>query len=189
MSGAELVAVQLPFSDAVWAAIGGPSGDSEVMLANGVGLRRGPVRAWAWRGRAPRCGVPACEAVRPGAKRVALGIDHAVLISPDVAAFGAEAPGQLRKEAVVQGRRRAFYLCGTAVLEVLEQQSAQKAKLFGICLDAEDPEALAHEWERRGLDVSHVHPAVQDGARHIFNLRKQKYGLAVITRRKTKSNL
>jgi hypothetical protein len=186
----ELVAVQLPFSELLWSAMGGHRGETELLLNNGVGLRRGE-RAWAWRGHAPSAGVDSCAAVGPGARRVTFGIDHVVLLVPDLAAFARDgAPCPVRRQGTVQGRKRAFYVCGPAVLEAVEEPSVQTGALFGLCLDVADVLSVATEWSGKGLELSAVHAAEQDKKnRVIFNLRKQGVGLAVITRRKSKSKL
>ncbi len=187
-----LVAVQMPFSDAVWHALGAHSTSVDLLLANGVGLKRGP-RAWAWKpDSAASASAERCSEASD-ARRVALGLDHVVLLVPDVAALLCESkPGPVRRDVVVNGRRTCFFVYGEAVVEVIEEKSVSRPLLYGVCLYAEDVSAVAESWRAMGLEVGAVHPAKQGEGREICSVKRagatSSVGLALITRRRKRES-
>jgi len=139
-------------------------------------------RAWSWEEEAPRLAVAEAGPPPPAVPKAGWGIDHVVLLVPDledaVAAIGREVRGRTE----VRGRSTAFFVVGT-VLEVIEEESVDRPLLHGIALETSTPlREVADLWRDAGFDVADPHPAVQPG-REIFSVNATRAGLAVMTPR------
>ncbi len=171
-----LTCVRLPIE---WTSFGLPTS----FLAGGVAITTGP-RGWAWTGPTPDLGVAAVP-VAGGSPVAGLGLDHVVLLVPDLDALvdRCTAAGlHPRKRVIVRDRPTAFYLVGT-LLEVVEERSVDRPLLWGVCLETDDDlGALADRWRSLGHDVGDPHPAYQEG-RSIVSVRDAGAGLAVMSAR------
>jgi hypothetical protein len=137
--------------------------------------------AWSWDGPAPDLGIAEVE-VQPGAPVEGWGLDHIVLLVPDVdeavdAIAAAGSPARLRVE--VRGRPTAFFRVGP-VLEVI-QSPVRAAALYGAAMVTTEPlEVVVVRWRSMGHDVTDPRPAIQHG-RRIFTVRALQAGLAVMS--------
>jgi catechol 2,3-dioxygenase-like lactoylglutathione lyase family enzyme len=136
---------------------------------------------WAWSGDAPQFGVPSIPAV-PGSPHAGWGLDHVVLLVPDLEAAVAtmQARGSApRLRLDVRGRPTAFFRVGP-ILEVIESP-VRAAAIFGVALVTDEAlEVVALRWRARGLEVTDPRPALQPG-RRILSVRGTEAGLAVMS--------
>lgn len=170
-----ITAVRLPID---WSSLGFP----DAWRAGAVHLSTGP-RAWAWDGAMPPlevrdAGVPGEAPAVDG-----WGIDHVVLLLPDLEA-GIDALTRTgrkpRRTTVVRGRPTAFFVVGT-LLEMIQEEAADRPLLFGVALETEEPlEDVALRWRKGGFHVSDPRPAFQEG-RTILTVRNAGAGLAVMS--------
>ena len=166
---------------ATWEALGFTV-DGDVARVGGVGLRLAGGRAGTgilgWRVAGLEGAVlPVGEAVDPGADVHPNGVsavDHVVALAGDLdgalAAFAASGLEPRRIRDAGRGRRQAFYVLGTALLELVGPVEGEAApRLWGLTLVADDLDGLASQLGNR---LGPVRPAVQPG-RRIATLRRE----------------
>lgn len=154
-------------------------------------VRFGPVtvstgsRAWSWDPVVPDLDVRDAGTPPQADSVEGWGIDHVVLLVPDLDAAGAAiraVAGESRRRETIRGRDTAFWLVGT-LLEVVEEASVDRPLLYGLSLTVDRQLVeIAEAWRSRGLDVSDPRPAFQTG-RRILTVRGLDAGLAVMDER------
>ncbi len=137
--------------------------------------------AWAWSAAPPDLPVATCES-GTGEEREGWGLDHVVLLVPDLSAIHAaltEVGLSARLRMDVRGRPTAFYRVGP-VLEVIESPVRAPA-LFGVALVTDELlEVVVLRWRAMGHDMTDPRQAIQPG-RRITTVRGTEAGLAVMS--------
>lgn len=170
-----LVTLQLPIP---WDSLGFPP----VPALGSTTLLDGDEPAWGWSDGAPAFAIPHVDPGVAGEPVPGWGVDHVVLLVPDLDAAKAAMeeigrPARLSME--VRGRPAAFFRVGP-VLEVIESP-VRAAAIYGVALVTEEPlEVLTLRWRSLGFDLSDPRPAIQPG-RRIVTVRGLKAGLAVMS--------
>lgn len=187
-----LAALRIAADPAAWRAFGVPLDDTGRIGVGGITLEVVPesgetgITGWAWRGlRAgadldgvPVTRQPAAADPRPGPLRLE-AVDHVVVATGDLdrtlAAF--DRAGLDRRRTREAGRlRQAFYLAGTALVEVVgpAEPDGEPARLWGVTLVSGDLDGAAAAC---GPALGDVRDAVQPG-RRIATVRREA-GLGV----------
>ncbi len=126
------------------------------------------------------------EPASPGAHpNGALGIDHVVVLTPDLArtsaaleAIGVAKRGERDTDSYGAPMRQLFFRLGAVILEVIGQQDVAgegDAGFFGLALTVEDLDAVG---ALLGPALGDAKDAVQDG-RRIATLRHRDLGMSV----------
>lgn len=163
-----------------WTAFGFP----KVFRAGPVALSTGG-RAWAWEGGAPRLELREFPVADAGEPVDQWGIDHVVLLVPSLGEAVeaiSEVAGEARRKTEVRGRPTAFFLAGT-LLEVIQEEQVDRPLLYGVSLWTAEPlQEVAGRWRRAGIAVGKPRTAIQEG-RMIMTVHDLDAGLAVMTPR------
>ncbi|ANP44670.1 VOC family protein [Candidatus Viadribacter manganicus] len=113
------------------------------------------------------------------------GLDHIVIRTPEperaAALYGARLGLDMRLDREVVGRRLMFFRCGSAIVEIIHDETLSdgRDKLWGLSWRVAD---AVHERERlaaAGFDVSDVRVGMKPGTR-VFTVRDRTCGVPTL---------
>lgn len=111
------------------------------------------------------------------------GIDHVVIrtAQPDRAAalYSARLGLDMRLDREVMGRRLMFFRCGDAILEVVQDEVADRDKLWGLSWRVQNADAARARLAAAGLDLSEVRTGMKPGTR-VFTVRSGTCGVPTL---------